>query len=164
MDLSSTLVIGWEDTWKEVASASKKVASVARQKSEYVLRIPIMPSISTPSPSPSTMHIPSTTNSTPSPSIRLSQPSQRRLSNPPPLAPKRVDRRAFTPIIMVPTPLLRHSPRDTPQSSPVVGSSSQPAPPRPTPNDPHDDMDEDSTEAFPTGFCCCILVHFCCFA
>ncbi|KAK7267563.1 hypothetical protein RIF29_20240 [Crotalaria pallida] len=63
---------------------------------------------------------------------------------------KLVDRRASTPIIMVPTPGLRHSQRDTPQSS-VVGSSSQPAPPGPTPNDPHDDMDEDSTEAFLTG-------------
>ncbi|KAK7250436.1 hypothetical protein RIF29_32876 [Crotalaria pallida] len=141
------------DKRKEVASASKKVASGARRKSEYVIRIPITPSIPTPSPSPSpsTMNLPSTTNSIPSPSIRLSQPSQRRPSNPSPLEPKRMARRTSVPIIMVPTPGLRHSPRDTPQSSPVLGSSSQPAPPGPTPNDPHDDMDEDSTEAYPIG-------------
>ncbi|KAK7244357.1 hypothetical protein RIF29_39178 [Crotalaria pallida] len=141
------------DKRKEVASASKKVASGARRKSEYVLRIPITPSIPTPSmsPSPSTMNIPSTTNSISSPSIRLSQPLQQRPSNPSPPAPKRVARRTSTPIIMVPTPGLRHFPRDTPQSSPVLGSSSQPAPLGPTPNDPHDDMDEDSTEAYPIG-------------
>ncbi|KAK7243200.1 hypothetical protein RIF29_37989 [Crotalaria pallida] len=97
------------------------------------------------------MNIPSTTNSIPSSSIRLSQPSQRRPSNPSPPEPKRMARRTSAPIIMVPTPGLRHSLRDTPQSSPVLGSSSQPAPPGSTSNDPHDDMDEDSTEAYLIG-------------
>ncbi|KAK7243722.1 hypothetical protein RIF29_38532 [Crotalaria pallida] len=57
---------------------------------------------------------------------------------------------ASTPIIMMPTLGLRHSPRDTPQSSPEVGSSSQLALLGTSSNNPHDDMDEDSTEAFST--------------
>ncbi|KAK7259003.1 hypothetical protein RIF29_24597 [Crotalaria pallida] len=145
---------------KDVASTAyeemlKKVAFRGHQKSQHVLRIPITSPITTPFPPPSssTTHIPSITNSSPLLSVGPSQQCSHLSlsSNSPHPTSKCVDPMASTPIVMMPTPGLRQSPRDTPQSFLGIGSSSQSAPPGPTLDFLHDDMDEDSAEAFPTG-------------